>query len=140
MSVLDLAALAFASAAVVDVWKNSVLFAGWRAAAEMRADLPDRLQGSSDLVEEGADEPAQSSWPQRVLDHLPRWFSELLCCSYCLSYHVPWILLATTSAALWFGATNLYTVLQGTIYSLAATRIGWHLQALLTPNYRYDRD
>jgi hypothetical protein len=102
---IDVVLLALATGAVVDVWLNGSIFAGWRARVE--------------------------TWENT--------FSELLGCSLCLIYQVPfWLTLglwALPMALRPWAAAGLRVIL----VALAAGRLAWLVHAWLGPDYGHDR-
>lgn len=145
MDLVDFIVLILAASAMVDVWRNGSVFADLRAYFEARQDaglVDDSLPPvpvRSDSGGEPADEEPRPFW-QRLADWLPRPFVELLNCSYCLSHHTPWVL----ALLLWWPSTWLVQPLailcKIPLYSLAATRAGYLINAALPRDACYDRE
>jgi hypothetical protein len=107
-------------------------------------------------MQDKADEPSQPPSPgddaepeeegeplpvlMRVADRvLPSIFAELFSCSFCFSHHAPYILaLVFFFPALFVSPDWVVWLLKLPVYSLAATRAGTYLNALI-PDARYDR-
>lgn len=106
MGPLQLIALILASGAIVDVWNNGSILAEPRAWVQAARD-------------------SEHARLRRL------W--ELLDCSYCLSFHVPWWLLLGVWLCPWADVSWL------PVYSLAATRASLLLNELIPERVRYDR-
>lgn len=134
MFLFDFVLVIFAASAVVDVWFNGSIF------AELRTVI-------AAVVEDVGGEPSEprgelnGPTPHKLIyRYCPVLLAELLQCPFCLSYHVPWILILlcvipgeccqSWFAAIWFKLP---------VYSLAATRIGNIINALLPPTEKYTR-
>jgi len=141
MSWFDFIVLTLAAGGVIDVWFNGSIFATWREFAAVAAEEDPDLRGTP---EQAADDPQGEPAPlmMRVASKcLPRLLFELLSCDFCFSYHVPWILLV-----LFFVPAHFITIpwviflLKVPVYSLAATRLGNLINALLPSEARYIND
>jgi hypothetical protein len=113
ISWLDFAAITLASGAVIDVWQNGAIFATWRAA----------VQAQQEVAASGT---------------FKAWWTELLTCPFCQSYHVPFYLLLVLLVGNYFSGM-FYFAAQLIVYSLAATRAANLLNALLPENMQYGR-
>ena len=142
MTWLDFLALTLAAAAVVDVWFNGSIFADWRAFMQDKADGPEDPgeDAASDTDEEDEGEPLP--FMMRIADRVvPTFIAELLSCSFCFSHHTPWLL----AVLLFFPSLLVETpwivfLLKVPVYSLAATRLGTVMNALLPAEARYTRE
>lgn len=134
MTWLDFFVLTLAASGLVDLWKNGSIFATGRAILEAKVDeegLPTENESSHSLP--GL--PTPWYW-QRI----PLFFAKMLSCSFCLSFHTPWLLaLLCFLPALWLPGTWAWSS-KLLVYSLAATRLGTIINACLPPESRYDRD
>lgn len=145
--VWDLVLLVLASSAVLDVWINGSLFAGARAILQLKADEWG-AKGSLPLVDTAPDEPAAEPVPAEAPNWLlqglfwltPCWLAELVSCTFCSSYHVPWLLLVGcyVPSRLLGEPWNWLALLP--LYSLAATRVGNLLNGLLPKPLHYERE
>ena len=145
--VWDLILLVLASSAVLDVWVNGSLFASARAILQLKADEWG-AKGSLPLTDAATDEPAaetepaeEPNWLLRGLFWLtPCWLAELASCTFCSSYHVPWLLLVGcyVPSRLLGEPWNWLALLP--LYSLAATRVGNLLNGLLPKPLHYERE
>lgn len=136
MTLLDFLALALASHAWVDVWRNGSIFDSLRAYMEARAD--------ADLYEsnEQEDQEPDGTTPRwmRLLNAIcPRWFAELVSCSFCFSHHTPWVLAVSLYFPSLFVETPWDWLLKMPIYALACTRLGTIINAIV-PDADYERD
>jgi hypothetical protein len=110
---LELIAAALAAGAVIDVWQNGSIFATWRAI----------IQAKQDVAAPGT---------------FRAWWTELLTCPFCQSYHVPFYLLILLLAGKYFD--GMFSVAaQVILYSLAATRLSNLLNGLLPEKLQYGR-
>jgi len=113
VSLLDLCAAVFAAGAIIDVWFNGSIFATQRAI----------VQAKQDVAAPGT---------------FRAWWTELLMCPFCLSYHIPFYLLVLVLSGMYLGGTfNLLTHLL--LYSLAVTRLSNLVNAVLPEKTQYDR-
>lgn len=139
MTWLDFLALTLAASGLVDVWKNGSIFADWRAFMQDKADEPDQPPTTDDAAEpeeEGEPLPVLMRVADRVL---PSILAELFSCSFCFSHHTPYILaLVFFFPALFVSPDWVVWLLKLPVYSLAATRAGTFLNALIS-DARYDR-
>jgi len=117
MTWLDFTALALAASGVVDVWKNGSIFALPRAIAADAAEM--------DAVQD-----------RRTLRGT---LGELLTCEFCLSHHTPWLLAVLFFLPALFVTGPWAFILKLPVYSLAATRLGWLLNAVVPPEAQYAR-
>lgn len=117
MTWLDFIALSLAAGGVVDVWKNGSIFALARAVAADAAE--------TDAVQN-----------RRTVRGL---LGELLSCEFCLSHHTPWLLAVLFLLPALVVTGPLAFLLKLPVYSLAATRLGWLLNAAVPADCRYDR-
>lgn len=112
--------LPLATGAVVDVWRNGSILAGWRAIVETRAAA---FEGGY-----------RNAW---------NFLAALLDCAFCLSYHAPaWLILAQYLPSLLLSSQGWH--LLGRVwllpsYSLAATRVSWLVNGLAPGRLRYHR-
>lgn len=111
---LDFACIALATGAVIDVWLNGSIFATWRAT----------IQAKQDIASPGT---------------FAAWWTELLTCYFCQSYHVPFYLLLILLAGNCFGGM-FYFASQLIVYSLAATRLSNLVNGLLPEKLQYGRE
>ena len=103
MTYMTLLILTLAVYTVVDVWRNSSLFAGWRATVESWQDYWDA-----------------APW---YIDTPPgRFFVGALNCTYCVSFHAAWVCLLG-----WYSGQ----LGQFVITALAVERCVWLLHGLM---------
>lgn len=131
MNLLDFVVLALASGAVVDAWFLGSLFASARAFFEEKGN---RYEGPADNSPGDPDiAPAEDELPgwMRAADRaIPDAAAELFNCPFCLSHHVPYILLLLFYAPALFLPAPFSTLLKLPAYSLAATQLcGWSSKA-----------
>lgn len=112
-SLVDLLAVALASGAIIDVWHNGSIFATWRAIVQAKQDVaaPGTLQA---------------------------WWTELLMCPFCQSYHVAFYLIVLLLAGKYLGGM-FDLACHSVVYGLAATRLSNLVNGLLPEKLRYDR-
>jgi len=128
MTIVDFLALIFASAAVVDVWRNGSIFAKGRAYMQAKEDADDDEEDETEI------ETEFSFW---LL--VPRPAAELLNCPYCLSHHTPWVLALVFFFTATLVAPPWCFLLKLPVYSLAATRIGNIINEMVPEGARYRR-
>jgi len=145
--------LFLAASGIVDVWRNGSIFADYRAFMEDKADEPGAAfsvenpetrsgeDGTLPFPNIPEDDGEPLPLPMRVLDKLlPRFIAELFTCSFCFSHHTPYVLaLLFFFPAQFVSAAWIVFLLKLPVYSLAATRLGTIVNALLPANARYDR-
>lgn len=113
MTMLDLLAVTLATGAIIDVWHNGSIFAERRA----------YVQALNDVAKHGS----------------VRWFfTELLLCPFCKSYHIPIYLFLALLAGNYAGGL-VKNLIQVIVYGLAATRASNLLDGFLPARMRYDR-
>lgn len=110
---LDFAAITLATGAVIDVWLNGSIFATWRGIVQAKQEIA-------------------------PIGSFTAWWTELLACYFCQSYHVPFYLLIFLLAGNYFGGI-VYCVAQLVVYSLAATRLSNLVNVLLPEKLQYGR-
>ena len=145
MTWLDFLALTLASGAVVHTWQHGSIFADWRAfiasddspatnQREAQETVAQANRQFADYTESQAASFPLSKWQQLYDQYAPRWLSELLSCSYCLSHHVPWILALLFFFPLQFvDLPWVVFLLKLPVYSLAATRLMYLIAERLSP-------
>lgn len=147
MGLLDLIVLLLAASVVVDVWRNGSIFEQPRAYVEARVggggfEVPDAEEAGEPMPGDpyGVTEP--QSWCMWAADtFMPDWLCALLDCSYCLSFHTPWLLaLLFYFPPLFLTSPWLVWLWKLPVYSLAATRVGNIINACLPASERYDTD
>lgn len=136
MNAVDMIALALAASAVVDVWHNGSIFANRRAMYQAREDYSYVEADEADELEsQTAEEPHEAATPWQA----PLWFCRLMNCPYCLSHHTPWVL----GVLFFLPAIMLHEpwsfLCKLPVYSLACTRLGFVLCAMLPETARYLR-
>jgi hypothetical protein len=147
MTTLDFVILVLAASALVDVWRNGSLFAEFRAYFEVRADgaiSPNLVEPATATDEPAASEDLAldegSTWWMRFFDRIvPGWLAELLSCSFCFSHHTPWIVAVTLYLPVLFLGWPWVLLFKVPLWSLAATRLGNIINALLPQAAGYDR-
>lgn len=114
MTLIDLAAVALAIGAVVDVWMNGDIFSGARSRFESWQEPPESWN------------PFITNFKYRVLNFLAAgWL-----CAYCLSYQVGLLIL--------LGWWLAYPATQVIVYVLAAVRLSWLLNKALPNHLQYE--
>jgi hypothetical protein len=113
MTCLDLAALVFATGAVIEVWNKGSIFSTTRAIIHAKQDAtePDSFKGK---------------------------VYELLTCPFCQSYHVPFYLFLLLFFGDFIGG-SWGALLRGLVFALAVTRISNLIDGFLPPERRYFR-
>lgn len=129
---LDVIMLVFASLAVLQAWVSGEICAElrqtmsykaerYRLAQELRSD-PAQAQSSESIFYVPV-----SPWltPQWLLDwvdsRVPDWVALPFACSFCLSYHIPWILTLLFLVPAWLSPLWLSILFRIPLWSLAAT-------------------
>jgi hypothetical protein len=113
ISFLELVVITLAAGAVIDVWHNGAIFATWRAIVQAKQDVaaPGTFQA---------------------------WWTELLTCPFCQSYHVAFYLLILLLSGKYIGGM-FDLVGHLLLYSLAITRLSNILNGVLPEKTQYDR-
>ena len=112
MGVFDWMCLVLATGALLDAWRNGKIFARHRV-----------------HVEQACAQPRNS---------VESFFAELLDCAFCLSYHVPYVLLSVCALCGWL-VPGWQVVPWTLIYGLAATRASNLVNELLPGRLRYHK-
>lgn len=146
MTWLDFVVLTLAASAVVDVWFNGSLFAKWRALInDIAGDrytpgvLPSHVEPQDSYA--ASQSYQEMSWLMQLADHyMPDFVAELLSCSFCFSYHAPWmvgvVFFSLASLAPWAWLAFLFKF---PVYSLAATRLGNLINAWAPTEAQYEQ-
>lgn len=113
ISTLDLIAVTFATGAVIEVWHKGSIFANARA----------YVQAWNDAAKYGS---------------FRRWWTELLLCPFCKSYHIPIYLFLLLVSGNFIGGLAK-TAAQVIVYGLAATRASNLIDGYLPARMRYDQ-
>ncbi len=140
MTWLDFTVLILAASGLVDVWMNGGIFAEWRALFQDKADAePPSVEAVAADDDEG-DDGEELSFAMRLADRIvPKWMASLFSCPFCLSHYTPWVLaLLCFFPALLVEATWLAFLLKLPVYSLAATRAGNIINALMPEEDKYE--
>jgi hypothetical protein len=140
---LDFIALILAASAVTDVWLNGSIFSTLLALLQDKADSsilePEDATAAADELREGEAVPI-SGFVRLVDTVVPPKIAELLTCWFCLSHHTPWILsMLFLFPALFVTTPAGVFLLKLPVYSLAATRVSFLIDAWLPPHARYIR-
>jgi hypothetical protein len=112
MRVFDWICLVLAVGALLDAWRNGSLFARPRVQVEQMLAQP--------------------------RNRAEAWLALLLQCAFCLSYHVPYLLLGLGALVAW-ACPGCQALPWALVYSLAATRASNLLDGLLPERLRYDK-
>lgn len=119
----DWIAITLAAAQAVNTWAKGSIFENFHAALDAayaaNAEPSEEDSTAGFDIELTTDE---KTWQDRVVLYLPLWLVTLLRCQFCMSHHVPWILIV------WFLFTGLFAattqlLLRLPVYSLAITRL-----------------
>lgn len=110
MTALNLLVVALATGAIIDAWRTGSIFATWRAI----------VQAKQDVAKSGT---------------FTAWWTELLNCSFCQSYHIPFYLFTLLLAGEYF-AGMFGVMCELVVYSLAATRV-FNISQQLLPEKIY---
>lgn len=119
----DWIAIAAAAAQIVNTWMTGSIFENFHAALDAayaaNAEPSEEDSTAGFDIELTTDE---KTWQDRIVLYLPLWLVTLLRCQFCMSHHVPWILIV------WFLFTSLFIapvqfLLRLPVYSLAITRL-----------------
>ena len=123
MDAIDFAALALAVSAVTDSWFLGSLFAEARAFFEEKAvsaDTATEQDGTGDPDTPTVDE--RPYW-MRIADRaIPDAAAELMNCPFCLSHHIPYVLLLLFYVPSLFLGWPYAAIVKLPIYSLACTQ------------------
>jgi len=156
MTWLDFLVLTLAASAVVDVWSNGSIFADWRAFFQDKADeplepdmseQPEPFEGwpeghpNAERPDE-EDEGEPLPFMMRVADRVvPRFGAELVSCMFCFSHHTPYVVaLLFFLPSMFVEQPWLIFLLKVPAYSLAATRLGNIVNALVPVGAKYQHD
>lgn len=111
MSPIDFIAAILATGAIVDVWFNSELFAGPRAAVEAYNEMPDG----------------------------PPFWARLFSCPYCMSFHIALVCVGSIVGINTFVPAPWVEVAKALFYVLATARGAFVVHALLPQQWGYRR-
>jgi hypothetical protein len=109
---IDLCAVILATGAIIEVWHKGNIFATARAYTQARQDI----------APEGS---------------FAAFWTELLNCPFCKSYHVPIYLFVGLLSADWLGGMFASTA-RVVVYGLAATRASNLIDGLIPARMRYE--
>lgn len=126
MSWLDFFVCTLAASAIVDVWFNGSIFAGWRALVQAVSDDPQEPATTDDLDETLDDEQQELPFAMRVVGQLmPVLLADMLLCVFCFSHHTPWVVILTCFCTSYSCEDPAWAfALKLPAYSLAMTRLG----------------
>lgn len=141
MTALDFIVLSLAAGALVHVWFRGSIFTELRAYTEIRTELPpdDELLNDMPAPAESDDRASVPLWMRLGDRVLPTFVCELLVCHFCLSHHTPYILaLLFFLPSLFVTAPWAVFLFKLPVYSLAATRLGNILNAIVPSTVKYN--
>lgn len=142
MTWLDVLVLPFAALAVLRAWTEGEICADLRQLMEHKAErYRQALESQGDPTQAPSSETTihmpVSSWltPGWLLDwvdmRVPDWVALPFTCPFCLSYHIPWVLILLFLVPAWLSPDWLGVLIRIPLWSLAATGALHHL-------YRHD--
>lgn len=154
---IDLGLITLAASAVIDVWRNGDILADVRAYFEARDDVINEADAEDDAdvmpIESVEARSAESCglhcrnplWVRFLNAYCPDLLVRLLVCSYCMSHHVPWLLMlcymAPAIVSSLFGIPPwIIVIYKIPLYSLAVTRLITLCDSLLPETAKFERD